>query len=1135
MQIAIMNRRQQRFTALFAQLLMIMRLTSALLLAFSLQVAARGSGQTVTLSLRNAPLNKIFKEIKQQTGVSFLWDEKWLKETRKITIKVSNAPIGQVLDSCLKDGPLTYYMVDKIIVIKFRDQARVVEPPLPAPQPPILLKGKVFTEKGAPLEGATVQVKGAARTTATRADGSFSLEAEKGDATLVISFVGMETQEVSINGRTDFVIQLKSSDANLSDIVIIGYGSVKKVNLTGAVSTVKGSDLQDQPASNLSSTLAGRMPGVIVNTTSGKPGISSSIQIRSAGTLNNTDPLYVIDGVVNDKFAFDGIDANEVESISVLKDAASAAVYGSRAANGVILVTTRKGKAGKSVLSYAVTYGAYDPVKIPQTMNAFQEATFDNDALRLSNADTSNSGYFTPDELTYFKTHNYSFIDEAWRNPTVNHHTLSASGGSEKIRYYLGGSYYYETGTFDNISFHKYNLRASIDADIAKGLKLSANLNTDSRNDDEPFWLYSNGDDQLTDLYKGMLVKTHTSPGKVNGLINGTYIDWNPLAIIDKSTGYNKKKWANYNGILSLEYQVPFIKGLSAKFSYANYARHQFTKWFSLPYQLYVFNTLGGHNHIVGDQVQSVKTRNDGQFLTELYDNYQNYQLDAYLTYDRKFGKHAVNALFVYEQAENTDDNFNARRDNFISSTVDQLFAGNSINSTANGSGSQSGRLSYVGRVNYNYDGRYILEASMRYDGSVIFAPSKRWGFFPSVSAGWRLSQEKFFRDNIKFIDDFKLRGSIGLLGNDAIGGWQWTQRYNITDGAVFGDITKGVLPGVIPNPNVTWEKSKTYNGGFDAAFLNNKLSLSFDAFYRHTYDILGARTLSVPTTFGALMPAENYAVINSHGIEIDLGYQDNIGKDFTYFIRGNLAYAGNKIVRIDQATNIRPYQNRIGRNLDAIMGYREKGIIRSQKELGDLSPTYTIFGAKPLLGAMDYYDLRGATSDAPDGKVDDQDQVFIASHTIPPINYGISLGGKWKSVSLNLLFQGTSGNQKLIDWQRQLYNTVESNFSFWNDHWTPENPDAVYPRAGNGANNEHPSTFWLRNDAFLRLKNVDLSYDLPVKLLRRVGLARTRLFFIGTNLLLLQDHVKIMDPEQATIRSYPVMKSYSVGANISL
>lgn len=1110
----------------------IMKLT-ILLLIFFLQVGAKGVSQSITLSEKNAPLTKVLKEIEQQTDYLFFYEDAHIRDARAVSIQCRNMVLEEVLKKCFKDQPLTYNIVEKVIIVK-PGQASPSKATATNAAAFISVKGRVTNKDGEPVIGATVVVRGTQKSAMTDASGKFSLTDVPENAVILISSIGYLAQEVTVNNQNEINVILKEQISALNQVIVVGYGTEKKATLTGAVAAISGKEIKDAPVANLSNALAGRLPGVSITQTGGKPGKPSSISIRAVGTWNNTDPLYVIDGVVRDKFAFDALDPSEVENLSVLKDGASASVYGSRAANGVILVTTKKGKEGKTTISYTGTVGVDQAIRIPATQNAYNQALTINDALRVDNVPSSDSRFYTPDELDYFKTHDWNWINEAWKNPVTTRHALSVSGGTSKVRYFMNGAYYYGSGSFNRLDFKKYTLRANIEADITKDLTASLNVSTDIRNDQKPYWRWDGDNDDMEDLYKAFLFRTHMVPPYINGKLNGTFVEWSPLAIVQGKTGYNKKKYSDYNAIAALQYKIPFVPGLDVKIMFNKYSRHTFIKQFSLPYELTVFARSGQHNHIVTDKPESVKVRDDGEFLYESYDNPESYQLNGYVTYNRSFGLHKINALFVYEQAEGNDNTFNAKRNNFTSPLVDQLFAGSLSSQFANGSGWEDGRLSYVGRVNYNYADKYIVEGAFRYDGSVKFAPGRRWGFFPSLAAAWRISEEPFFKNNVKFINDLKLRGSVAMLGNDAVGGWQWMQRYNIYTGAVFGNTTAGIAPVGLPNPDITWEKSLSWNGGLDAVLLDSKLNFSAEVFRRHTYDILGARQQSVPSTFGATLPAENYGIIDSKGFELSAGYNNTIGKDFRYTIAANMGYATNKVIMQDQPENQRAYKSVIGYSTDRIWGMEAIGILRTQADLDALPAGYTIFGQKPELGMMNYRDIRGAVDDKPDGKIDDNDAQYIGKHSTPPVNYGIALGAAWKGLSLDLLFQGLAGHQVMIDARYVQARAEETNFAFWNDHWTPENTNAAFPRA-NRNTGDNPSTFWLRNGSFLRLKNINLSYELPKQIMNRAGISSLRLFFIGTNLFLLEDHVKFRDPEAASMRSYPLMKNYSLGVNITL
>lgn len=1104
--------------------------------------------ETITGNFHTISVGTLFSIISKKTTLTFVYDSRDITLSTVVHVGSNNIKVGDMLDSLTEKLDWSFRKAGNTLTVK------KMNPALSHPSSPSLLlthppgffastavpatdsfhvSGKVRDSLGSPLVGVTVQVAGSSLGTVTDVNGHYTIGAGR-SATLVFSYIGYNNTEVNVGGKEQIDVVLKVSASGLNEVVIVGYGAEKRATLIGSVAAISGEKIKDLPVANLSNALAGRLPGVRITQSGGKPGMPSSISVRAVGTWNNTDPLYVIDGVVRDKFAFDALDPSEVDNLSVLKDGASAAVYGARAANGVILVTTKKGKEGKTSISYTGSVGTDKPLRIPDAQNGYNQALTINDALRIDNIPSSDSRYYTPDELDYFKTHNWNWIDEAWKNPVTTRHALSVSGGTSKIRYFMNGAYYYATGSFNKLDFKKYTLRGNMEADITKNLTASLNVSMDIQNDQKPYWKYDGDNDNMEDLYKAFLFRSNMVPPYVNGQLNGTLVEWSPLAITAGKTGYNRKKYSDYNAIAALQYKVPFIEGLALKVMFNKYARHTFIKQFSLPYELSVFKRIGQHNHIVSDQLESVKTRDDGEFLYESYDNPESYQFDGYITYNRAFGKHKVNALFVYEQAESNDNNFNAKRNSFVSPVVDQLFAGSPTSQFADGSGSEDGRASYVGRVNYNYADKYIVEGAFRYDGSVKFAPGNRWGFFPSLSAAWRISEEPFFKNNIRSINALKLWGSVALLGNDAVGGWQWMQRYNISNGAVFSGITTGIAPGGLFNPNITWEKSLSWNGGLDAYLLNSRLNVTADVFYRHTYDILGSRQKSVPSTFGASLPAENYGVINSHGFEFSAGYNNTIGKDFRYFISANVGYAVNKVMVQDQPENQRAYKSVLGYSTDRIWGYQAAGIIRTQADLDALPAGYTIFGQKPELGMLNYKDIRGTLDDKPDGKIDDNDAQYIAGHSTPPVNYGIELGGAWKGLSVSLLFQGLAGAQTMLDFRDVQARAEETNFGFWNDHWTPENPNAAFPRAARNVAGD-ASTFWLRKGAFLRLKNVNLSYELPGQIVKRAGITSVRLFFVGSNLFLLEDHIKVRDPEAASLRSYPLMKNYTLGLNITL
>ena len=1097
----------------------------------------------INISIENTSLYNSIKNLEKVSDIRFSFNSAELKNHNTSVFKFKDQTLGTVLSQLLEKTGLRYAEVESGIVIYSTNLATLSEingikaNVTMVDQQDIQVKGKVSDENG-PLIGVSVRLQGAERSTVTNSNGEYNISAPA-NGILVFSYIGYETRSIPINNQQVLNVTMKFTSNSLQDVVVTGYRTQTRGSITGSVSSINSTDIQNQPVENLSNALAGRLSGVTVIQGSGTPGMASSIRIRTVSTINNQDPLYVIDGVVSDKFAFDGLSPSEVESVTILKDGASAAIYGSRAANGVVLVTTKRGKTGAPKLSYSALVGVQNPTKIPETFNAFDQAYEINRQLQYNKIAQSDVRYYTQDELDYFKANSWNWIDEMWRDPLTTQHTMDISGGSETVKYFLGGSYNYANASFNSIDFQKYTIRGNVDVSVSKNLKVSLDINTDNRHFNGPNWRNDNW--RFDDLYKALLFRPSIVPPYINGMPVGNWVEWHPGVVLTTDiSGYNKREYGGLNSTISINYNLPFIEGLTAKVALNKYSRNQYTKEFSLPYNMTVFNTTGTHNHIVGTDPVGLRPRSAEEFLRSREDKLERYQFNAQLNYKKSFNKNNIDALFVYEQAEEDNLWFNGRVDDIIAPSVDQ-YNGGLIPTGADGNEQQLSRISYVGLVGYNYAGKYLVEGSFRYDGSVTFPPQGRWGFFPSLSVGWRISEEPFFK-NIKFIDDLKLRGSVGLLGNDAVGRFQYLQSYNIVAGALFNNQQSfGLQQGVLANPNITWEKSLSYNAGLDSRFFDN-FDLKLDFFYRHTYDILQSRQASLPSTLGASLPDENYMQIDANGFEASLGYSSNRGsgkKAFSYFVRGNFGYAKNKYVVLNEPANIRPYLSRKGKPIGGITGYRAIGILRTQADLDALPAGYTILGVKPQLGMLNYQDLRGPNSDTPDGKITTDDKDYLADYQSPPINYGMSLGGSFGPWSVDVLLQGTAGAKSMMSTVgRDVQARVEeSSLKYWSDSWSPDNPDGKYPgyRVLSYRTRYDESSFWLQDLSFLRLKNINLSYNLPEKIMKKAGLNGARVYFTGSNLLMIYSKEKIYDPEMENIQSYPMMKTYSFGLNITL
>jgi len=1008
----------------------------------------------------------------------------------------------------------------------------------------VAVSGTVTDQQGAPLTGVTIVVKGSTLGTLSDVSGKYSINNVPQNATLVFSFVGMTTQEIPLNGRVKIDVKMAESAIGLEEVVVVGYGTQKKVSLTGAVSAIQGSELQKTPTANLSNALAGLVPGMTVSQNNGRPGSTSSINIRGVGTWNNRDPLYVIDGFVKDKEAFDALDPNDVESLSVLKDAASASVYGSRAANGVLLITTKKGKMQAPEITYKGMVTMESRVKKIDNLSAWEAATLFNDYQRVILTPDNSILYFADDELQYYLDHPDlygNWLEQVWNMPVTQQHNLSIDGGSEKIHYFMSAGLYDGTGFLKSINYKKQSFRVNVEANITKNLTAEIRLDQNNRESNQPNWPNDNGLFDMWNIINGLIIRSPINRSYIDGLPNVIGSNWHPIEAI--KSGSNKIKNDDYNGILRLTYAVPFIKGLKLNANYNLSLNNKFAKQFYQYYTSNNFQRSGSHNHLILDGATLLKTQINGvdpyEYIQENYTRVRTVQFNTSILYENTFGKNYINALLVYEQAESFNDAFMGRGEQFDTHYIEQINAASSdpARRTASGSASELGRMSYIGRLNYNYSGKYLLEGSFRYDGSIMFAPQNRWGFFPSLSAGWRISEESFFKDNINFVNNLKLRLSSGLIGNDAVAAYQYLQSYNYSGVIYYGKAYKGVTLGTLPNENITWEKSWTNNIGIDAGFLDNNLTFSGDFFYRHTYDILNARVKTIPSTFGATLPDENYAVVDVKGLEISVGYKNQIG-DIRYIITGNVGYAKDNVVKMDIPANSRPYQNPIGLPLNTIWGYKSAGILRTQEDLDNYKAKVNkLLGKIPELGQLAFEDIRGVTGDEPDGIVDTNDQQLLSTNADPKMNYGLNLDITWKGFNFSMLWQGLGMWDIMMD-SKSRSNTINDNitlYGFWRDHWTPENPNAAMPRVGSklDPSSSQASDFWLQSGTFLRLKDLSISYSLPRAISEKISAKNISFLFAGTNLLTFTNY-KFCDPEQRTLSSYPTMKSITFGLTVT-
>lgn len=1111
-------------------------------------VASNGNAQKansvrevlVDIKVINSDISNVLLEIEAKTNFNFAYDKKDLKESDQINLDYQQASVAEVLMAISKMSNLKFKQINNFINISKRKNRDKTSLEIILGQD-VDISGKITDENGEGLPGASVIQKGTTNGITTDLNGQYKISLPE-NATLVISFVGYKTLEVTIGGRSTVDVQMELDAEQLDELVVIGYGTQKKESVTGAVTAMKAEDVERIPVANLSNALAGRISGVFVTQASGAPGYADDIRIRSINTWKDSgtqQPLYVIDGIVRDKRAFNALDYAQVDKITVLKDAASGAIYGARAANGVILVTTKTGKSGDFKLNYNYSYSFDNPSKIPEYMDM-------KDMVRLENYASAQTGsvFYDDLEVEYFSNNDPArdWYNLAYKDPTLQRHAVSASGGSDNVRYFVGGSFFDQTAFVKNADFKKYNFRSNVNVDFTKNLSGIVNIaysqGTKTRfayqEDNDGFGIRND----FGVLWGRLLYYLPTSKPKTDDgkFINPGWIG-NPLAFIEEG-GTNTWTERNISSLFALTYQIPFLDGLSATAKFSQNYAGTFNKQVELKPTLYNTEKLGSYGRIPTDIVTGSTQSpwpNKERLVKEQIGT-TNYQLNLSTNYIKKFGRHGIDAVLVYEQSEGSYDRFYGTREGYPLLQKDQFWATSSSrdDSYVGGSESQTGRASYIGRIAYEYDEKYFMQVTTRRDGSMLFAPGFRWGTFPSVSVGWILSKEDFFK--VGSIDFLKLRASWGLAGNDAVGGWEWSESFGVNGDYLFGTSPQNrVQYNGIVNKELTWEKTSEVNIGVDARFLKS-IYFSAEYYKRHNYDILDSRVVSVPPSFGGNMPPVNYGIVDAHGFEFELDYTGDIG-EVNYGAKANFAYATNKVVLRDVAENVRALDNPNGRPTDYIRMLVATDIIRTQADLDALPANYRIYGRIPELGNLNFQDVSGVEEGVPDGKIDDYDrQVLEGKHSQNPYTFGLNLNANWKGLGVVVFMQGKTGISKTYqDGYGRRFHTGARAPTFWLDSWSEDNIDAAYPKpVGWNQSNDHlESTFWLKSGNYLRLQQVNLTYSLPRFILDKLNISDVTLILTGTNLLTFSAF-DYYDPGVYEMWSYPTMKTYTMGIDIS-
>ena len=1031
------------------------------------------------------------------------------------------------------------------------------------------VSGKISDEKGEPLVGVSVLVKGTQNGSISDVDGAFSVAADK-NATLVFSFIGYLSKEEAVGGRSTIDLSLEVDAQALGEVVVVGYGTQRKVTVTGAVAQLQGDKIIKSPATDISNSLAGRLPGLVVIQQSGEPGYDgATISIRGTNTLGNNSPLIVIDGIPDRDGGLGRLSPRDIESISVLKDA-SAAIYGARAANGAILITTKRGKSGKPTVTYDLNQGWSQPTTIPQMASSPEYAKIMNELPIYKSipanewsaawqAIQSTGTYKSPTAGVSSLSANYSpeavkkYADgsDPWGFPNTDwfgdafktwspqsRQNLQISGGSENIKYMSSLGYVNQDAYYKNSAtrYQQYSFRTNVDAKVNK--YINANLGIMVRREQRRFPTESAGS-IFRMLMRGRPTEPEVWPNGLPGpdIENGQ----NPYVITTNATGYqdNPTDFTQANGGVVIT--NPWIEGLTLNLSGSIDKNSSTNKIWQTPWSLYywdkkTFEADGKTPKLEG----AIRSNFKDPRLSQGYGSALNTNMSAQLSYIKSVGDHSFNFMAGVTKENFSGEFFSAFRRNYISSAVDQLFAGGSLQQSTNGSAYNRPRLGYYGRAQYNYKEKYLVELIGRYDGSYIFPESGRFGTFPGLLLGWNISKEDFFK-GVKGIDNLKLRASYGQMGNDQVfynGRLQefaYLSTYGFGEYPIDNKVVTTLRETVLANPNFTWERANNYNIGMDGTFLNNMFDLTLEYFYNKRTSILIQKTGSTPQSSGinSLLPPVNDGEVTNRGFEFNLGYNGKAGQDLNFRAGVNGGYAQNKVVFLDEVPGAPSYQLQEGKPIGSFLVYKSAGVFRDQAAIDANKIDYSGVTGKLIPGDMKFEDLNG------DGKITADDRERLTKSAVPTFNFGATFDLRYKGFDLNFLFQGATGAAIRIQTESgDIGNFLKYSYD---NRWSIDNPSDQNPRlasrgdtyftGGNFGNN----TYYLFSKDYIRLKNLELGYTLPDALVAKARLGSLRFYVNGLNLITFTKQ-KVYDPEgnNSAGTNYPQARVVNTGLSLT-
>ncbi len=1106
------------FTGILVKMWKIMRLSLFFVLFFMAQSWAVNtySQQTrLTLNLKNVKVIDVLNQIENETEYFFLFNQKLVDVDRRVDIEVRQEKVEDILSRLFEGTNVDYVVHDRQIVLttgisssgEFQQQKQ------------LKVSGRVTDSSGSYIPGVSIVVKGSNSGTITDSEGNYTLANVPQGAALVFSFVGMKTREIAVNGRSTLNVVMEEEKIGIEEVVAVGYGTQKKVNLTGSVANVDNKLFESRPVTNVSSALQGLLSGVTVTQNSGQPGADEgTIRIRGVGTLNSADPMVIVDGIES---TMDDIDANDIETISVLKDAASASIYGSKAANGVILITTKRGdRKGKCSISYAGNFGITQATSTPEFFSSAQVAEYYNTALEYEGG----SAMFSDDEIEKYRNGsdpelypNTDWIDLIYKTAFQQSHNVNISGGNETSRYMASVGYQDQEGIIDRFNKKQYNMRLNLDANPLKNLSTSFSLSYTRQDVGEPVNSYSTSNG---DAYQIIRLTNRISPMVVAKYADGTYgtvSDGNPLAWIEKG-GSKLTKKHNLLAIGSAKYNFMSSLSLKAQVGYklSMDDEDKFTK--AVEYN---------SSYTQGTTSKSVTNT-----------NYDRVTLDFTPEFKESFGKHNVNILTGFHSELYKYKYTYAYRKGFPNTSLTDLNAGSSSTAQAEGYTRELAMLSFFCRLNYDYKGKYLFEANVRYDGSSRFGEDNRWGTFPSLSGGWRISEENFFSTLKPIINNLKIRASWGKLGNQEMDSYYPTiSTMSLGYDYVFGgSLSSGAKTYYAVNKNLKWEETTTWGFGLDAILLDN-LSVTVDYYNKTTSGIL--MSMSTSAAYALSDYYANVGKVRNTGVELSVNYKDHFGKvDFNF--GGNVAFNKNEVLNLGGSTWLECADNDsymavnwVGKPMNSFYQYKTDGLFQTEDEL-DSWATYGFTSLTRRLGDVKYVDTDES------GKVTSDDRTVQGSMD-PKITFGFNLGINYKNFDMIAFFQGAAKVYRYMSEGLGALSTSTSKpNALWLDSWTTTNTDAKYPRLATSDNDINTAVYsdvWLQNSSYLRMKDLQVGYSFPGRLLNKVGISKLRVYYSGQNLFTISGMIKGWDPESPSGRGngFPQTIVNSVGLNLTL